>query len=132
MDELILKKYAYKKKKPVLLPFARDIQILLEHDATQKSVLEYLENEKGIKVSQAYLSKFIKQYIYGDKKTNKVYKNIEEKSAEATQEDNNSKKTKDTSNSKLTKAENELIEEWLQNNQNILQKPTKTISKETK
>jgi len=69
MNELLLEKYAYKKKKPVLLPYIDNIKLLLEHDATQKSILEYLKNEEGITVSQPYLSKFIRQYIYDDMQT---------------------------------------------------------------
>ncbi len=74
MNELLLEKYAYKKKKPVLLPYIDNIKLLLEHDATQKSILEYLKNEEGIIVSQPYLSKFIKQYIYSDKQTASIKK----------------------------------------------------------
>jgi len=74
MNELLLEKYAYKKKKPVLLPYIDNIKLLLEHDATQKSILEYLKNEEGIIVSQPYLSKFIKQYIYNDQQTASINK----------------------------------------------------------
>ena len=102
MDELLLEKYAYKKKKPVLLPYIDNIRILLEHDATQKSILDYLRNEEGITVSQPYLSKFIRQYIYGDKQPNSS---------------NTTQNGKDTPK-EMNKAERDaLIEEWLKNNQ---------------
>ena len=74
MNESLLKKYAYKKKRPVLMPYIDNIKLLLEHDATQKSILEYLKSEEGITVSQPYLSKFIKQYIYCDKPTSPINK----------------------------------------------------------
>ncbi len=63
MKESILNKYANKRKKSVLMPYIYDIKLLLEHGATQKSILEYLKNEEDIVVSQPYLSKFIKKYI---------------------------------------------------------------------
>jgi len=115
MDELILKKYAYKKKKPVLLPFARDIQILLEHDATQKSVLEYLENEKGIKVSQAYLSKFIKQYIYGNKNSDTIQKSI------TTQQSKNSAKEDNAKENLEDKDTQKSMEEYMKNMEHIFE-----------
>ena len=141
MNELLLEKYAYKKKKPVLLPYLDDIKILLDHDATQKSVLEYLKNEKGITVSQPYLSKFIRQYIYADKTIDFPVKSIEKKSDKETPKskssnsikpnsapDNSSKETIVESEAKkeMSKAERDaLIEEWVKNNQNILQRPKK-------
>ncbi len=141
MNELLLEKYAYKKKKPVLLPYIDDIKILLDHDATQKSVLEYLKNEKGITVSQPYLSKFIRQYIYNDKTIDPVVKPIEKKSDEETPKlkpstsvdpnstlDNASKETVTEAETKeeMSKTERDaLIEEWVKNNQNILQRPKK-------
>ena len=141
MNELLLEKYAYKKKKPVLLPYIDDIKILLDHDATQKSVLEYLKNEKDITVSQPYLSKFIRQYIYADKTIDPVVKPIEKKSDKETPKskssnsikpnsgpDNSSKETIVESEAKkeMSKAERDaLIEEWVKNNQNILQRPKK-------
>ena len=141
MDELLLEKYAYKKKKPVLLPYLDDIKILLDHDATQKSVLEYLKNEKGITVSQPYLSKFIRQYIYNDKTIDSPVKPIKKKSDKETPIskssnsfdsnrtfDNSSKDTVIETETKeeMSKTERDaLIEEWVKNNQNILQRPKK-------
>ncbi len=143
MNELLLEKYAYKKKKPVLLPYIDDIKILLDHDATQKSVLEYLKNEKGITVSQPYLSKFIRQYIYNDKTIDPVVKPIEKKSDEETPKlkpstsvdpnstlDNASKETVTEAETKeeMSKTERDaLIEEWVKNNQNILQRPKRSL-----
>ena len=141
MDELLLEKYAYKKKKPVLLPYLDDIKILLDHDATQKSVLEYLKNEKGITVSQPYLSKFIRQYIYNNKTIDPAVKPIEKKSDKETPKSKSSNSVDPNSNSdntskdtvtetetkeEMSKAERDaLIEEWVKNNQNILQRPKK-------
>ena len=134
MDELLLEKYAYKKKKPVLLPYIDNIRILLEHDATQKSILDYLKNEEGITVSQPYLSKFIRQYIYGDKQSNCTQKGSTAQPVEETQKSKPSKIVNSNNNSntiqngkdtpkEMNKAERDaLIEEWLKNNQNYLQK----------
>jgi hypothetical protein len=135
MNELLLEKYAYKKKKPVLLPFLEDIKILLEHDATQKSILEYLKNEKNITVSQPYLSKFIRQYIYGNKKID-LEKTRKKKLNEETPKQKQSDKIDSNSNldnvskesdtvsvneKEMSKAERDsLIDEWVKNNQNIL------------
>ena len=115
MNELLLEKYAYKKKKPVLLPYLDDIKILLDHDATQKSVLEYLKNEKGITVSQPYLSKFIRQYIYNNKTIDPAVKPIEKKSDKETQKSKSSNSVDPNSNSdnssKETATETETKEE---------------------
>jgi hypothetical protein len=139
MNELLLEKYAYKKKKPVLLPYLDDIKILLEHDATQKSVLEYLKNEKGITVSQPYLSKFISQYIYGDKTIDPQVKSIQKKLNDETTKQKQSDKIDPNENlensskeiatvleteKEMSKAERDaLVEEWVKNNQNILARP---------
>ncbi len=134
MNELLLEKYAYKKKKPVLLPYIDNIRILLEHDATQKSILDYLKNEEGITVSQPYLSKFIRQYIYGDKQPNGTKKGSIAQPVEESQKSqtpkivNSNSISNSTSNDKdtpkeMNKSERDaLIEELLKNNQNYLQK----------
>jgi arginine repressor len=132
MNELLLEKYAYKKKKPVLLPYIDNIKLLLEHDATQKSILEYLKNEEGITVSQPYLSKFIKQYIYGDKQAyNTQKKSTDHQPVKKTPESKPSSiNNSNNSTSNDTEAEKEmskedrdaLIEELIKNNQNYLQK----------
>jgi len=143
MNELLLEKYAYKKKKSVLLPYLDDIKILLDHDATQKSVLEYLKNEKGITVSQPYLSKFIRQYVYNDKTIDSPVKPIEKKSDKETPKSKSSNSfdpnstldnaSKDTATETETKEEmskterDALIEEWVKNNQNILQRSKRSL-----
>ena len=137
MNELLLEKYAYKKKKPVLLPFVDNIKLLLEHDATQQSILEYLKNEEDITVSQPYLSKFIKQYIYGDKQKTSTKELNPKELIEETPKTNPIKKI-DSSNTsdktikdenattEMSKAERDAtIEEWIKNNQNILIRPNK-------
>ena len=135
MNELLLEKYAYKKKKPVLLPYIDNIKLLLEHDATQKSILEYLKNEEGITVSQPYLSKFIRQYIYGDKQANNTQKESTDhqpvkKTPEAKPSsinNSNNSTSNDTEVEKEMSKENRdaIIEELIKNNQNYLQKSKK-------
>jgi len=138
MNELLLEKYAYKKKKPVLLPYIDNIKLLLEHDATQRSILEYLKNEEGITISQPYLSKFIRQYIYGDKQANNTQKESTDhqpvkKTPEAKPSSINNSKSSSNNTSNDTEAEKEiskeerdaLIEELIKNNQNYLQKSKK-------
>ena len=66
MRQDILAKYTNKKKRSKLLPFIKDIKFLLEHDATQASILEYLKEEQNVTVSQPVLSTFIKRYISKD------------------------------------------------------------------
>ena len=63
MKQEILKKYANKKKRSRLLPFIKEIKLLLEHDATQVSIVEYLKDEQNVIISQPVLSTFIKRYI---------------------------------------------------------------------
>jgi len=63
MNKNILEKYGNKKKRSKLLPFVKDIQELLIHDATQASILQYLKEEHKVTVSQPVLSTFIKRYI---------------------------------------------------------------------
>jgi len=46
-----------------LLPYLKDIQTLLENEATQSSITAYLKEEKKLVVTQSNLSKFIKRYI---------------------------------------------------------------------
>jgi arginine repressor len=135
MNELLLEKYAYKKKKPVLLPYIDNIKLLLEHDATQKSILEYLKNEEGITVSQPYLSKFIKQYIYGDKQANNTQKESTDhqpvkKTPEAKpssiNNSNNSTSNDTEVEKEMSKEDRDaIIEELIKNNQNYLQKSKK-------
>lgn len=66
MNKNFLEKYGNKKKRSKLLPFVKDIQELLIHDATQSSILEYLEEEHKVVISQPVLSTFIKRYINND------------------------------------------------------------------
>jgi len=140
MNELLLEKYAYKKKKPVLLPYIDNIKLLLEHDATQKSILEYLKNEEGITVSQPYLSKFIRQYVYGEKQVNNTQKeSMDHQPAEETPKskplniDNSNSSSNSTLNDEevekeMSKSERDaLIEEWTKNNQNYLQKSKRGV-----
>jgi hypothetical protein len=140
MNELLLEKYAYKKKKPILLPYINNIKLLLEHDATQKSILEYLKNEEGITVSQPYLSKFIRQYVYGEKQVNSTQKeSMDHHPAEETPKskpsniDNSNSSSNTTPNDtdtpkEMSKSERDaLIEEWIKNNQNYLQKSKRGV-----
>jgi len=66
MNKNFLEKYGNKKKRSKLLPFVKDIQELLIHDATQSSILEYLKVEHNVVISQPVLSTFIKRYINND------------------------------------------------------------------
>jgi len=140
MNELLLEKYAYKKKKPVLLPYIDNIKLLLEHDATQKSILEYLKNEEGITISQPYLSKFIRQYVYGEKQVNNTQKEsmdhqpVEEApKSKPSNIDNSNGSSNSTLNDEeaekeMSKSERDaLIEEWIKNNQNYLQKSKRGV-----
>ena len=140
MNELLLEKYAYKKKKPVLLPYIDNIKLLLEHDATQKSILEYLKNEEGITISQPYLSKFIRQYVYGEKQVNNTQKeSMDHQPVEETPKskplniDNSNGSSNSTLNDEevekeMSKSERDaLIEEWIKNNQNYLQKSKRGV-----
>jgi hypothetical protein len=140
MNKLLLEKYAYKKKKPVLLPYIDNIKLLLEHDATQKSILEYLKNEEGITVSQPYLSKFIRQYIYGDKQVNNTQKESADhqpikKTPESKPSSINNLKSNSNNTSNDIETEKEmikderdaLIEELMKNNQNYLQKSKRGV-----
>jgi hypothetical protein len=82
MRQDILTKYTNKKKRSKLLPFIKDIKFLLEHDATQASILEYLKEEQNVTVSQPVLSTFIKRYILKDpfsKKSKKAISQNKEK-----------------------------------------------------
>ncbi len=58
-----LKKYAYQKKESVLKKHIDDIKTLLDHGATQSSIIEYLKDKKNEETTQSNLSKFIKRYI---------------------------------------------------------------------
>ena len=58
-----LKKYAYQKKESILKKYIDDIKTLLEHGATQSSIIEYLKDKKNEKTTQSNLSKFIKRHI---------------------------------------------------------------------
>ena len=137
MNELLLEKYAYKKKKPVLLPYIDNIKLLLEHDATQKSILEYLKNEEGITISQPYLSKFIRQYIYGDKQANNTQKEstdhqpvkkTPESKPSSINNSNNSTSNDTEVEKEMSKEDRDaIIEELIKNNQNYLQKSKKGV-----
>jgi len=137
MNELLLEKYAYKKKKPVLLPYIDNIKLLLEHDATQRSILEYLKNEEGITVSQPYLSKFIKQYIYVDKQANNTQKEstdhqpvkkTPESKPSSINNSNNSTSNDTEVEKEMSKEDRDaIIEELIKNNQNYLQKSKKGV-----
>ena len=63
MKKEFIEKYGNKKKRSVLLPYLKDIQTLLENQATQSSIIEYLKEEKNLVVTQPNLSRFIKRYI---------------------------------------------------------------------
>jgi len=78
MKKELLDKYGYKKKKSLLTPYIEDIRTLLEHDATQVSILAYLKNEKDITVSQPYLSNFIRKFVKTNKESTTVQNTIKE------------------------------------------------------
>lgn len=59
----ILEKYTNTKKQPTLLPYLDDIKFLLDNNASQQSILEYLKEEQDINVSKSTLSVFIKKQI---------------------------------------------------------------------
>jgi hypothetical protein len=82
MNNTLLEKYSNKKKRSKLLPFIKDITLLLEHDATQASILEYLKIEQNVTVSQPVLSTFIKRYIAKNPLSKKSKKVISKKQAQ--------------------------------------------------
>ena len=95
MKQEILKKYANKKKRSRLLPFIKDIKILLENDATQNSIVEYLKDEQNVIVSQPVLSTFIKRHIKKDalSKQSKIVINKEKQETNEPEKPIENKKT---------------------------------------
>jgi len=100
MNNSILEKYSNKKKRSKLLPFIKDIELLLEHDATQASILEYLKIEQNVTVSQPVLSTFIKRYIAKNPLSKKSKKVISKKQAQAKIEEVETPPVKETSKKK--------------------------------
>jgi len=84
MNNAILEKYSSKKKRSKLLPFIKDIKLLLEHDATQASILEYLKIEQNVTVSQPVLSTFIKRHIKKDPMSKRTQATINKAQKEET------------------------------------------------
>jgi len=74
-----IEKYGNKKKRSYLLPYLKDIETLLDHEATQNSIIEYLKDEKNLVVTQSNLSRFIKRYIVKDPLSKKSKKAITKK-----------------------------------------------------
>jgi len=62
-DKKILKKYINTKSQPRLLPYIDDIKFLVENNASQQSILDFLQIEKNITVCKSTVSIFIKKYI---------------------------------------------------------------------
>jgi len=62
-DKKILKKYINTKSQPRLLPHIDDIKFLVENNASQQSILDFLQTEKNITVCKSTVSIFIKKYI---------------------------------------------------------------------
>ena len=96
MRQDILVKYTNKKKRSKLLPFIKDIKFLLEHDATQASILEYLQEEQNVTVSQPVLSTFIKRYISKDPLSKKSKTVINQKKTETPLPEESPKKKKES------------------------------------
>jgi hypothetical protein len=96
MNNSILEKYTNKKKRSKLLPFIKDIKLLLEHDATQTSILEYLKIEQNVTVSQPVLSTFIKRYITRNPLSKKSKAVISQKKDDTPTKTTNTEEKKDS------------------------------------
>ena len=79
MKKEFIEKYGNKKQRSYLLPYLKDIETLLDHDATQNSIIAYLKEEKNLEVTQSNLSRFIKRYIVKDPLSKKSKKAITKK-----------------------------------------------------
>ncbi len=62
-DKKILEKYTNTKSQPTLLPYIDDIKFLVDNNASQQSILDFLQTEKNITVCKSTVSVFIKKHI---------------------------------------------------------------------
>jgi len=62
-DKDILNKYTNTKNQPMLLPYIDDIKFLLDNNASQQSILEFLQKEKKLTLCKSTISVFIKNHI---------------------------------------------------------------------
>ena len=140
MDIAKLDKYVQPRKQSVLTPYLEEIRYLVEREATQKSILEYLKNEESVEVTQSYLSRFIKRYITaGDTtpKRKRIPEPVAEASIDVPAEDTaeerkppeetpaKNQKAKDLQDedNEISKEEREkMLEEMIKRNQNALGK----------
>lgn len=58
-----LKEFTNTKKGSKLLPYKRNIEYLLDNNATQVAIIEYLHKKENITVTRPTLSYFIKKHI---------------------------------------------------------------------
>jgi len=68
-EKKILEKYTNTKNRPTLLPYIDDIKFLVDNDASQQAILDFLQIEKNVTVCKSTVSVFIKKHI-----TKKSYK----------------------------------------------------------
>jgi hypothetical protein len=58
-----LKKYTNTKKSSKLFPYKENIKYLLDNNASQVAIIEYLNKEEDLQVTRPTLSDFIKKHI---------------------------------------------------------------------
>ncbi len=58
-----LKKYTNTKKSSKLFPYKENIKYLLDNNASQVAIIEYLDKEEDLQVTRPTLSDFIKKHI---------------------------------------------------------------------
>jgi hypothetical protein len=58
-----LKEFTNTKKGSKLLPYKKNIEYLLDNNATQVAIIEYLDKKENLSVTRPTLSYFIKKHI---------------------------------------------------------------------
>jgi len=74
-----LKKYTNTKKSSKLFPYKDNIKYLLDNNASQVAIIDYLDKDENLQVTRPTLSDFIKKHI---KKTPYTPKEKEDNSQE--------------------------------------------------
>ncbi len=81
MNKKILEKYTNTKKVSCLSPYQKEIEYLVENNATQVAIVNFLKDEKNLVVSRSYVSRYIKRYIKKDSFSKKAVTQKKEKVA---------------------------------------------------
>ena len=58
-----LKEYTNTKNRHKLMPYKKNIEYLLNNNASQVAIIKYLDEKENLPVTKPTLSKFIKRYI---------------------------------------------------------------------